>query len=143
MSNNKTTPALAHYADKEVTPVIAAYTAWLEEQTGYKVDPLSVYIGSQLRGTFQKSEGNQKRLAAVQAATEAEAQAKAARKVEREQAAKAKAAEKAAAPKAMAAPKATTKKPAPKATPKAKPVRAAAAKPATRKATTTTEAAQA
>ncbi|WP_104195225.1 hypothetical protein [Cryobacterium sp. M25] len=134
MSNTKQTPALANYAAKEVTPVIAAYAAWLEEQTGYKVDPLSVYLSSALRGAFQKSEGNQARIATRAAELEAETKAKAARGL-------------AAAEAAYA--KATAPKPEPKAkaVPKEAPVRATAAKPATRKAaptkTTTTKAAQA
>lgn len=127
MTNSKKTqnPApLAHRIPAEVTPVILAYSAWLEEQTGYKVDPMSVYIGSQLRGTFQKSEGNQTRLALQAAALAEREQAKILRKLERENAAAAKAAAQAAAQKA--APKA---KPAPKVP--AKPVRQRTAKPAT------------
>lgn len=132
MSNTKNTPALANYAAKEVTPLITAYAAWLEEQTGYKVDPLSVYLGSALRGTFQKSEGNQKRIADRAAEIEVETKAKAALKL-------------AAAEAAYA--KATTPKPEPKAkaVPNEAPVPAAAAKPATRKAapSSTTESVQA
>ena len=64
MSNTKKTPALAHYAAKEVTPVIAAYAAWLEEQTGYKVDPLSVQLGSALRAAWQAEVRAEKEAAA-------------------------------------------------------------------------------
>lgn len=126
MSNSKKTQKtapLAHRIPAEVSPVIAAYSAWLEEQTGYKVDPMSVYLGSQLRGTFQKSEGNQQRIAQAKAARDAEAAAKAARKAEREKAAQEKAAAKEPTPavrKTKAAPKAP-----------AKPVRQRATKPAT------------
>ncbi|PXA68528.1 hypothetical protein [Cryobacterium arcticum] len=125
MSNTKKTPALAHYAAKEVTPVIAAYAAWLEEQTGYKVDPLSVYLASALRGTFQKSDGNQKRIADRAAELEAETKAKAARRLAAAEAAYAKATAPKPEPKTKAVPKETL-------------VRAAAAKPATLKATPAT-----
>lgn len=61
MTNNK--PALAHYADKPLTPVIADYVAWLKAETGYEVDPMSVALSSALRGVFQKSPDNQQRIA--------------------------------------------------------------------------------
>ncbi|MDH6237894.1 hypothetical protein [Cryobacterium sp. CG_9.6] len=122
MSNTKKTPALAVYADKEVTPVIAAYAAWLEEQTGYKVDPLSVYLSSALRGTFQKSEGNQTRIATRAAELEAEARAKAARRLAAEAAYA-----KATAPKAEPKAKAQTTEPATKTAIRHRPVKAAPA----------------
>lgn len=96
---------LAHRVPAQVSPVITAYAEWLSKETGYKVDPMSVYLGSQLRSTFQKGEANQARLAQAakdRAARDAE---KAQRKAEREAAAAAKAAE----PKTTPAPKITTK----------------------------------
>lgn len=103
MTTTKKTPTLAHRVPTEVTPVILAYAAWLEQQTGYKVDPMSVYLGSQLRSNFQKSEGNQKRIADRAAEIERERAARAASKAEREKAAKAKPTP--AASKATPAPK--------------------------------------
>lgn len=96
---------LAHRIPAEVSPVITAYAEWLTEQTGYKVDPMSVYIGSQLRSTFQKTPANQQRIAESAKARAAQDAAKAARKAERE----AKVAEK------------TTPVPAPKPAPKRAP----------------------
>jgi len=89
--NSKTTAPLAHRIPAEVSPVITAYAEWLTEQTGYKVDPMSVYIGSQLRSTFQKSPANQKRIADAAKDRAARDAAKAARKAERAAVAKAKA----------------------------------------------------
>jgi len=43
----------AHYAAKEITATMQEYAAWLTEQTGYEVDPRSVYLGSALRTAFQ------------------------------------------------------------------------------------------
>ncbi|WP_308491293.1 hypothetical protein [Microbacterium terrisoli] len=68
------TPApLAHRVPAEVSALIQTYSAWIEEQTGQKVDPMSVYLGSQLRGLFQKSDGNQARLAEAAKARAAKA----------------------------------------------------------------------
>ena len=80
--SRKATPPLAHYAEKDVTPVIEEFAAWLTEQTGYEVDLRSVYPGSSLRATFQKSEGNQARIAARAAAVAADKLARAERKAE-------------------------------------------------------------
>lgn len=107
-------PPLAAYADKDITPVMSVYAAWLEEQTGYKVDPLSVQLSGVLRSTFQKSDVNQKRIADRAAEIERENEERETRRKEREErkaAREAAAAEKAAAPKATkAAPaKASTK----------------------------------
>jgi hypothetical protein len=71
------TPTLAHYADKAITPVMVDFIAFIESETGYKVDPMSVQLGSLLRGTFQKSEGNQKRIAEAAQKRAAEETAKA------------------------------------------------------------------
>ena len=53
-----TTAPLAHRVPAEPTALILDYCRWLKEQTGYDVDPMSVYLGSALRGEFQKSPGN-------------------------------------------------------------------------------------
>lgn len=128
-------PINAKYADEEraIPAVINDFVDYLKETTGYDVDPRSVYLGSALRGQFQKSEGNQKRIAARAAEIEQEkidrakrAEERAAAKAEREAARAAKAAEpkaeKAAPAKAPA--KAAAKAPAKTAT------KAAAAKAA-------------
>lgn len=128
-------PINAKYADEEraIPAVINDFVDYLKETTGYDVDPRSVYLGSALRGQFQKSEGNQKRIADRAAEIEQEkidrakrAEERAAAKAEREAARAAKAAEpkaeKAAPAKAPA--KAAAKAPAKTAT------KAAAAKAA-------------
>ena len=127
-------PINAKYADEDraIPAVINDFVDYLKETTGYDVDPRSVYLGSALRGQFQKSEGNQARIAARAAEIEQEkidrakrAEERAAAKAEREAARAAKAAE----------PKAEKAAPAAKAAPKAKaaakaPAKAAAAKAA-------------
>ena len=128
-------PINAKYADEEraIPAVINDFVDYLKETTGYDVDARSVYLGSALRGQFQKSEGNQKRIADRAAEIEQEkidraarAEERAAAKAEREAARAAKAAEpkaeKAAPAKAPA--KAAAKAPAKTAT------KAAAAKAA-------------
>ncbi len=112
-------PINAKYADEEraIPAVIQDFVAYLKETTGYDVDPRSVYLGSALRGQFQKSEGNQARIAARAAEIEQEkidrakrAEERAAAKAEREAARAAKAEEKATAAKEeKAAPKAPAK----------------------------------
>ena len=47
------TAPLAAHAAKALTSTMQTYAEWLTEQTGYKVDPLSVQLGSALRGTWQ------------------------------------------------------------------------------------------
>jgi len=91
MPAKKPTPPRAAYAAKEPTELIMQFCHYLTEQTGYEVDPLSVYLGSALRGEFQKSPENQRRLAE-------QAERIAAEKVTREQR-KSERAAKAAAPK--------------------------------------------
>lgn len=59
-------PKLARYLEKEVTPVIEDFADFLEKQTGMtlnKRDRQVLFIGSALRGTFQKSPENQARIA--------------------------------------------------------------------------------
>ncbi|MFM9920596.1 hypothetical protein [Lacisediminihabitans sp. H27-G8] len=64
MTNNKIAPRAAHAA-KPISPLMSEYIAWLKAETGYDVDPMSVQLSGVLRGTFQKSAGNQKRIAAI------------------------------------------------------------------------------
>lgn len=133
-------PPLANYADKKITPVMEDFVSYIEEQTGYKVDPLSVQLSGVLRGRFQKSDFNQSRIAERKQAIVDEAEARAQRaeeraaaKEEREAARAARVEAKANAPKvekkAAAKPvaKAAAAKPAAKAAP-AKPVAKAGAK---------------
>ncbi|MDJ0335357.1 hypothetical protein QMG83_08990 [Salinibacterium sp. G-O1] len=112
--NNKTTAPLAHRVPTAVSATIQEYTAWLEGQTGVKIDALSVYLGSQLRGTWQKSAERQAELADAAAARVLADAAKAKAKAAREAAAVAKTAEPKDKPVAKAAPKAAPKKVAPK-----------------------------
>jgi hypothetical protein len=62
-TNNKNIAPRAAHAAKPITPLMAEYAAWLKAETGYEVDPMSVQLSGVLRGTFQKSADNQKRLA--------------------------------------------------------------------------------
>jgi hypothetical protein len=141
-------PIHAVYTEKAIPPVIQDFVEYIKETTGYDVDPRAVYMASALRGPFQKSEGNQKRMADRKAEIEREAaereerraaraEAKAAREAGRAE----KAAAKAAEPKAEKAPAKTTTKAAATKAPatKAAPARAAATKTAaTAKATPAT-----
>jgi sRNA-binding protein len=105
---NKSAPRAA-FAAKPISPVMRDYVAWLKAETGYDVDPMSVQLSGVLRGAFQKSPGNQKRIAAASARVAAEKAARA----ERKAAQQAKAAEskpkpkpnKSAVKKATAAPR--------------------------------------
>ena len=63
MTTKKPAAPRAEYADKAITPTMQAYAAWLTEQTGYPVDPRSVFIGSALRVAFQQ--GNREAKAAT------------------------------------------------------------------------------
>lgn len=92
-----TAPRFANYAEKEATPTMQAYADWLTRETGYAVDVQSVVLASWLRGEFQKSEENQRRIAEATNAREQAKQERAERKAEREQKAKERAAKKAAA----------------------------------------------
>jgi hypothetical protein len=106
--------ALASYAEKTITPVMQDFADFLTSQTGYKVDPMSVQLGSALRGTFQKSQFNQDRIATRAQEREAEATAKLQRAADREAARVAKEQEKAdraASKEAAAAAKAAAPKP--------------------------------
>lgn len=103
MPSNTNAAPQANRTTKAITPVMQDFLAYIEQQTGYKADPMSVQLGGLLRGEFQKSEGNQKRIAAQ---SEAVAKANAER------------AERAAARAAKAEP-APTKAPAKRATKKA------------------------
>lgn len=109
----QTAAPLAHRVPDEVSAVIQEYSAWLQEQCGVTIDPLSVYLGSQLRSTWQKSPERQDELKAEAKARAKREADKAARKAEREA--------KAAEPKA--------EKPAPKFEPKRAPRRPTKAAP--------------
>lgn len=121
-------PQHASYAEKAIPTRMQEYVEWLERETGYAVDARSVYLGSALRGTFQKSDENQERIAAraqeIQDQAAAREQAKIDRAAAKEQR-EAERAEKAAAREAAKAAKA--------AEPKEAPAKKAAAKPATGK----------
>lgn len=73
-TKKNTTPALVAFAEKAITPVIRDYVEWIEKETGYRPDERSVLLASALRGKFQKSPSNQKRLS-DQAARVAKAKA--------------------------------------------------------------------
>ena len=96
----------ANLVEKDITPVMDAFVDYIKRETGYDADPRSVQLGAVLRGDFQKSPENQKRIADRKAELEAEAEAREERAAERER----KRAEKAAAPaKEKPAPKSTAK----------------------------------
>jgi hypothetical protein len=94
-TSRTTAPPHATYAEKPVTELMEEYAAWLTAETGYAVDPRSVYLASALRGTFQKSEHNQQRIADAATAREQAKKDREQRKVEREAATKERAAKKA------------------------------------------------
>lgn len=136
-------PQHAAYVEKTIPTRIGEFADWLETQTGYTdLDPRSVYLGSALRGAFQKSEENQERIAAraqeIKDQAEARAQAKIDRAAAKEQRA-AERAEKAAAREAAKAEAAAEAKAAPakkapaKAAAKKAPAKAAPAKPTRRR----------
>lgn len=81
-NTTKTSKALVHsqYADKAIPPLMQEYVAWLKAETGFDVDARSVYLSSALRGAFQKSPGNQQRIAQAAASVAAEKAARAERK---------------------------------------------------------------
>jgi hypothetical protein len=91
-TNTKTAPK-AHLIAKGTTPVVDLFLKYIKEQTGYDADPMSVQLGSTLRGEFQKSQMNQKRIADAAARKKAAAEARASRAAERAAAKVAKAAE--------------------------------------------------
>ena len=90
-----TAPQFAHYAEKEATPTMQAYADWLTRETGYAVDVQSVVLASWLRGEFQKSEDNQRRMADAATAREQAKAERALRQAEREATAKERAAKQA------------------------------------------------
>ena len=90
MSKTNEAPRAA-LAAKPISPLMQDYVAWLKAETGYDVDPLSVQLSGVLRSAFQKSEGNQRRLAESIIAKEADTAARAERKAARAQAAQHKA----------------------------------------------------
>jgi hypothetical protein len=127
-------PTHANYVEKGIPTRIQEFADWLTRETGYEVDPRSVYLGSALRGTFQKSDENQERIANRANEIVEQAAAKEQAKIDREQAkvqreadraAKAEEREKAAAERAAAKEAAAAEKAAAKA---AAPAKTAAAK---------------
>ena len=44
------------YATKDITPTMEAFHAWLEQETGLKLDPRTVALAGSLRSDFQASE---------------------------------------------------------------------------------------
>lgn len=128
-------PEFARYTEKEVTPVINSFGDWLEENTGLtltKRDRQILFIGSALRGTFQKSDYNQERIAARKEEIAAEEEAREQRAAEREER---RAAREAAAAERKSAPKTAPAKSAAKSTAPAK--KGATAKSAPAKTGTT------
>jgi len=111
---------LTEYPAKPISKVNQDYVDWLEAETGYPVDPITVQLASNLRGVFQKSAGNQKRIADAAAEKAAADAVREERRAAREAAALAKAAAVKAAP--AKAPTPAKAKPAPK---KAAPVKRA------------------
>jgi len=86
------TPAFEKYATKPVSAVHGSFIAWLEEHTGYPVDPQTVAIAINLHSTWQRGPENQKRIAEAKARRDADTVARAERKAAREAAAAEKAA---------------------------------------------------
>lgn len=121
-------PTHANFVEKNIPTRMQEYVDWLERETGYAVDARSVYLGSSLRGTFQKSDENQERIAARAQEIEDQRAAKEQRKLDRIEAKAAKEAakaEKAAAAKAAPAEKAAPKKAPAKTAAKKAPAKAA------------------
>ncbi len=77
MTTKKQTPARAAEVEKPITPAILAFCAFIEKETGYKPDPRSVFLGSQLRRAFQQSPERQAARTAPTQTVEAKARAKA------------------------------------------------------------------
>ena len=69
-----------------VTPVIDSFADWIEQETGTTLterERVVLYLGSALRGDFQKSPANQKRIADQVARVAAEKAAREKRAAER------------------------------------------------------------
>ena len=66
MATKKATAPLAAHAAKPITSTMQTFAEWIESQTGYKVDPLSVQLSSALRGVWQ-AEQRAEKLAALDA----------------------------------------------------------------------------
>ena len=103
------TPALTRYVEKDISTVLQDFTSWLEDQTGYPVDPRTVSLAIDLHSTWQRGPENQKRIAEARARREADTVARAERKAAREAAAAEKAAASAAPKPAPVAKKSTAK----------------------------------
>lgn len=101
-------PRLARYTEKEVTPVIELFADWLETETGLTLnerDRKVLFIGSALRGQFQKSDVNQSRIVQRKEEMASEVESREARRAERAE----RKAAKAAAPKVSKTAKAVAK----------------------------------
>ncbi len=86
MAARKKTPAFAQYADRKPTLLINDFADWIEREVGMTLterDRHILFVGSSLRGTFQKSPDNQKRIAAADARLKAEKEARIERAAER------------------------------------------------------------
>lgn len=75
------------YVEKPISPVTQNFIAWLQKETGYPVDARTVSLALDLHGRFQKSPGNQKRIAEAKQRNAAVAAARAERKAARSTAA--------------------------------------------------------
>jgi len=127
-AKKKGEPEFANYAEKAIPTRIQEFADWLTRETGEEVDARSVYLGSALRGAFQKSDENQERIAARAIEVEQEKEARKAKAAERE----ANKEQRAADRKAKAEAAAEAKK-AKAAEPKKVATKKAAAKPAAKK----------
>ena len=59
MASKTTTRPQAHRASQAITPVMQQFIKYIEAETGYTVDPMSVQLGSLMRAEFQKSPARQ------------------------------------------------------------------------------------
>ena len=84
------------YATKEITPTMEAFHAWLEQETGLKLDARTVALAGSLRSDFQASEFWKADSRNYKANIEANREAKAKAKVESAKAAQKRAAERVA-----------------------------------------------
>ena len=111
-----TTAPRAEYATKEPTELIMQFCDWIEREVGITLDAdarRAVYLGSALRGDFQKSPANQARLAEQVERVAAEKVARAERTAARAAKAAAPKPAKVEKPKTKSAPAPVTKGKAP------------------------------
>jgi hypothetical protein len=82
----QTAPRAEYLANLAVTPVIDSFADWIEQETGTTLterERVVLYLGSALRGDFQKSPANQRRIAEQIARVAAEKAARQKRAAER------------------------------------------------------------